>query len=58
MDHVGQGFEALGAMGRSVSAQRLKGIGPLVPPDSSRVVAWAASSVPAGVVGGWLASGS
>lgn len=39
---------------RSVSVQRLKGIGRLVPPDSSMTLAWAGSSAAAN---GWLASG-
>jgi uncharacterized membrane protein len=43
---------------RSVSVRRLKGIGPLVPPGSSVVVGWAASSVPAAAAGGWLAAGA
>ena len=44
--------------GRSVSARRLKGIGPLVPPGSSAVLGWAVGSVPATAADGWLASGS
>jgi uncharacterized membrane protein len=43
---------------RSVSARRLKGIGPLVPPGSSMTLGWAAGSAPAAAVDGWLASGS
>lgn len=43
---------------RSVSARRLKGIGPLVPPGSSLAVGWADGSAPAAAVDGWLASGS
>ena len=27
--------------GRAVSARRLKGVGPLIPPDSSVILAWA-----------------
>jgi uncharacterized membrane protein len=44
--------------GRSVSARRLKGIGPLVPPGSSTALGWAVGSVPATGADGWLASGS
>ena len=43
---------------RSVSARRLKGIGPLVPPGSSMALGWAGGSAPAAAVDGWLASGS
>jgi len=43
---------------RSVSARRLKGIGPLVPPGSSLAVGWAGGSAPAAAVDGWLAPGS
>ena len=43
---------------RSVSARRLQGIGPLVPPGSSMTLGWAGSSAPASAVDGWLASGS
>lgn len=44
--------------GRSVSARRLKEIGPLVPPDSSLALAWAGGSVSSGAIGSWMASGS
>jgi uncharacterized membrane protein len=44
--------------GRSVSARRLKGIGPLVPPGSSAVLGWAVGSVPATAADSWLAPGS
>ena len=43
---------------RSVSARRLKGIGPLVPPGSSMTLGWAAGTAPAAAVDGWLAPGS
>ena len=33
--------------GRGVSARRLKGVGPLLPPDSSVLVAWADSAAEA-----------
>ena len=32
--------------GRGVSARRLKGVGPLLPPDSSAILAWADGAVP------------
>jgi uncharacterized membrane protein len=44
--------------GRSVSARRLKGVGPLVPPDSSLALGWAGSSASAEAIDGWIASGS
>ncbi|MGZ8721851.1 MAG: hypothetical protein ACXWXH_10355 [Aeromicrobium sp.] len=43
---------------RSVSAARLKGIGALVPPDSSMVLGWATNSVSAEAIDGWIASSS
>jgi uncharacterized membrane protein len=43
---------------RSVSARRLKGIGPLVPPNSSLALGWAGSSASAEAIDGWIASGS
>jgi uncharacterized membrane protein len=43
---------------RSVSARRLKGIGPLVPPDSSLALGWAGSSASTEAIDGWIASGS
>ncbi len=44
--------------GRSVSARRLKGIGPLVPPDSSITLAWAGGTASASTIGDWLPSAS
>lgn len=44
--------------GRSVSARRLKGIGPLVPPGSSAVLGWAVGTVPATAADSWLVAGS
>jgi hypothetical protein len=44
--------------GRSVSARRLKGIGHLVPPDSSMALGWAGSSASDDAINGWMASGS
>lgn len=43
---------------RSVSARRLKGIGALVPPDSSMTLGWAGSSASASTIDGWVGSGS
>jgi hypothetical protein len=41
--------------GRSVSARRLKGIGPLVPPNSSLALGWAGGSASAETINGWMA---
>ena len=36
--------------GRGVSARRLKGVGPLLPPDSSVILAWADGAVEAATI--------
>ena len=37
--------------GRGVSARRLKGVGPLLPPDSSVILAWADGAVTERTIG-------
>jgi hypothetical protein len=37
--------------GRAVSARRLKGVGPLLPPDSSAILAWADGAVTERTIG-------
>ncbi len=44
--------------GRAVSARRLKGVGPLIPPDSSMVVAWVGATVEQDAIDRWAAAGS
>ena len=44
--------------GRGVSARRLKGLGPFVPPDTSLVVAWADGSLSRETIERWAAPGS
>ena len=44
--------------GRGVSARRLKGLGPFVPPDTSAVVAWADGSLSREAIERWAAPGS
>jgi uncharacterized membrane protein len=44
--------------GRGVSARRLKGLGPFVPPDTSLVVAWADGSLSREAIERWAAPGS
>ena len=44
--------------GRGVSARRLKGLGPFVPPDTSLVIAWADGSLSREAIERWAAPGS
>ena len=44
--------------GRGVSARRLKGLGPFVPPDTSLAVAWAEGSPSQETIERWAANGS
>jgi hypothetical protein len=44
--------------GRAVSARRLKGVGPLVPPGSSLVVAWAEGALGQDTIEQWPGPGS
>ena len=44
--------------GRGVSARRLKGLGPFVPPGTSLVVAWAEGSLSQETIERWAAPGS
>ena len=44
--------------GRGLSARRLKGIGPLVSPDTSLVVAWAEGTLSPESIERWAAPGS
>ena len=44
--------------GRGVSARRLKGLGPFVPPGTSAVLAWAEGPLSQETIGRWAAPGS
>ena len=44
--------------GRGVSARRLKGVGPLLPPDSSMILAWAGQAATQDAIERWMAPAS
>jgi uncharacterized membrane protein len=44
--------------GRGVSARRLKGVSPLLPPDTSTVLAWSEGNLTQQAIDGWSAPGS
>jgi hypothetical protein len=44
--------------GRGVSARRLKGVRPLLPPDTSTVLAWSEGNLTQNAIDDWSASGS
>ena len=45
-------------VGRGVSARRLRRMGPILPPNTSSIVAWADEAVPPAEIEAWTAAGS